>query len=142
MFGASALVALRYYAQHADVALRARASSSKETGKGDRGRKGPHPWNTRVRCSAEASGFLVGPAVFNTVVGAQAPRRVRFPSASANVAQSYPAIGGTVPLIVGVAGLIYGVVAVICGFTPPCAGGPLNRSPTRNRNVSFGRTNR
>ncbi len=31
----------------------------------------------------EASGFLVGPAVFNTVVGARAPRRVRFPSASA-----------------------------------------------------------
>jgi hypothetical protein len=35
-------------------------------------------------CSpAEASGFLVGPAVFKTDVGARAPRRVRFPSASA-----------------------------------------------------------
>ena len=31
----------------------------------------------------EASGFLVGLAVFKTDVGAQAPRRVRFPSASA-----------------------------------------------------------
>ncbi len=31
----------------------------------------------------EASGFLVGPAVFKTDVGAHAPRRVRFPSASA-----------------------------------------------------------
>ena len=35
--------------------------------------------------SAEASGFLVGPTVFKTDVGAQAPRRVRFPSASATV---------------------------------------------------------
>ena len=32
---------------------------------------------------AEASGFLVGSAVFKTDVGAHAPRRVRFPSASA-----------------------------------------------------------
>jgi uncharacterized damage-inducible protein DinB len=32
----------------------------------------------------------VGPAVFNTVVGAQAPRRVRFPSASANVLLTTP----------------------------------------------------
>ena len=32
---------------------------------------------------AEASGFLVGPSVFKTVVGTQVPRRVRFPSASA-----------------------------------------------------------
>ena len=39
----------------------------------------------RIRCPAEASGFLVGPAVFKTVVGARAPRRVRFPSASAKV---------------------------------------------------------
>ena len=35
--------------------------------------------------SAEASGFLVGPTVFKTDVGARAPRRVRFPSASATV---------------------------------------------------------
>ena len=33
--------------------------------------------------SAEASGFLVGPTVFKTDVGVRAPRRVRFPSASA-----------------------------------------------------------
>jgi hypothetical protein len=32
---------------------------------------------------AEASGHLVGPPVFKTGVGAKAPRRVRFPSASA-----------------------------------------------------------
>ena len=39
-------------------------------------------------CSrVEASGFLVGPAVFKTDVGAQALRRVRFPSVSA---QRYP----------------------------------------------------
>jgi hypothetical protein len=31
----------------------------------------------------EASGRLVGPPVFKTGVGARAPRRVRFPSASA-----------------------------------------------------------
>jgi hypothetical protein len=35
---------------------------------------------------AEASGRLVGPPVFKTGVGAKAPRRVRFPSASANYA--------------------------------------------------------
>lgn len=39
--------------------------------------------SARLCSRAEASGFLVGPAVFNTDVGAQAPRRVRFPSASA-----------------------------------------------------------
>ncbi len=33
----------------------------------------------------------MGPAVFNTVVGAQAPRRVRFPSASADASSRYPA---------------------------------------------------
>jgi hypothetical protein len=38
---------------------------------------------SRVCSRSEASGFLVGPAVFKTVVGARAPRRVRFPSASA-----------------------------------------------------------
>ena len=38
----------------------------------------------------EASGFLVGPSVFNTDVGAQAPRRVRFPSASAMTVPSRP----------------------------------------------------
>jgi hypothetical protein len=37
----------------------------------------------QVGCRAEASGFLVGPPVFKTGVGAKAPRRVRFPSASA-----------------------------------------------------------
>ena len=37
----------------------------------------------QVGCCAEASGFLVGPPVFKTGVGAKAPRRVRFPSASA-----------------------------------------------------------
>jgi hypothetical protein len=38
---------------------------------------------TSRRLLTEASGFLVGPSVFNTVVGAQARWRVRFPSASA-----------------------------------------------------------
>src|SRR3954454_2206143 len=36
-----------------------------------------------VSFAAEASGFLVGPPVFKTGVGVKAPRRVRFPSASA-----------------------------------------------------------
>jgi hypothetical protein len=43
-----------------------------------------------LRCAAEASGFLVGPAVFKTVVGARAPRRVRFPSASAMPSRRSP----------------------------------------------------
>jgi hypothetical protein len=37
-----------------------------------------------VTCAAEASGCLVGPAVFKTVEGTKVPWRVRFPSASAN----------------------------------------------------------
>jgi hypothetical protein len=36
-----------------------------------------------VSSGLEASGRLVGPPVFKTGVGARAPRRVRFPSASA-----------------------------------------------------------
>ena len=50
--------------------------------------KGPPTTDQPIGCPAEASGFLVGPAVFNTVVGARAPRRVRFPSASAEVVRS------------------------------------------------------
>ena len=37
----------------------------------------------RLSSLSEASGFLVGPSVFKTDEGAQAPWRVRFPSASA-----------------------------------------------------------
>lgn len=48
---------------------------------------------TPVGCSTEASGFLVGPTVFNTVVGAQAPRRVRFPSASAELVKDLKSKG-------------------------------------------------
>ena len=45
-----------------------------------------------LRCGVEASGFLVGPAVFKTVVGAKAPRRVRFPSASAMPSRRSPLV--------------------------------------------------
>src|SRR6266498_1239526 len=49
----------------------------------------PTPTGLRLRTGGgrilglEASGRLVGPPVFKTGVGARAPRRVRFPSASA-----------------------------------------------------------
>ena len=58
----------------------------------------------------EASGFLVGPAVFKTDVGAQAPRRVRFPSASAMAPRRSPLM---------IVALVVLVAALLLAFTLP-----------------------
>jgi RNA polymerase sigma-70 factor, ECF subfamily len=74
----------------------------------------------------EASGRLVGPPVFKTGVGARAPRRVRFPSASAW--REWGGIVESVRLLVSLLGGQGSVLLPVSGTVPRGGPRPLARS--------------